>query len=505
MSDADVSLSLTYPAEFADPDSPEFAALVDLYASYKNDFDVMWLVQAGVLVFLMHLGFMTLEAGSVQMKNKDNIIFKNFLTVSLSALSYWILGFGIAYGTGGLEDGSLSDRLIGSGSFAPDGPGLDGESVIYNGSLGFSADGADVTKIGYGQGLFFFQWAFAATAATIVSGAVAGRMRLEAYFITALWITAFVYPVVTHWVWGTHGWLSAFASDYPALFSGDGYPESPGMLDFAGSAVVHMTGGVAAFWGAYFLGPRANYLEAKGHNLVLVFLGTMLLWFGWYGFNCGSTLVFANQLAGKTAVTTTLAPASAIIFGMIYLKVTTGTWDLVNSLNCALAGLVSITANCSFVEDWAAVPIGMIGALLYIVSSKGFKSVGIDDPVGAIAVHGVCGAWGALAAAIFGTPNGVDFAYGSSLAASYASANNNGGENSYVFTPLPGYQFLIQLVGVLAIAFWVSIMTIPLFFVMKRTGFIRVSEAEESAGLDVSEHGANSTKAMSETILEEKP
>lgn len=496
--------SLTYPPEFADVETDEYAALISLYGGYKNDFDVMWLVQAGVLVFLMHLGFMTLEAGSVQMKNKNNIIFKNFLTVSISAVSYWALGFGLAYGAGGLEEGSLGDRLIGSGSFFTDAGSLDGASEIYPANGTFNQGGDAISVIGYGQGFFFFQWAFAATAATIVSGAVAGRMRLEAYFITALWITAFVYPVVTHWVWASHGWLTAFAAEgFPNLFSGDGYPESPGMLDFAGSAVVHMTGGVAAFWGAFFLGPRANYLEAKGHNLPLVFMGTMLLWFGWYGFNCGSTLVFANDLAGKTAVTTTLAPSSAVLFGMTYLKLTTGKWDLVNSLNCALAGLVSITANCSFVEDWAAVPIGAIGALLYILSSKAFKAKGIDDPVGAIAVHGVCGAWGALAVAIFGSVNAVDFAYGSSLS-SFASTKNSGGEG-YVFTPLPGYQFAIQLCGVLAIFAWVTLMTVPLFFVMKITGFIRVSEADESAGLDVSEHGANTTKQMSETILEEKP
>lgn len=496
-----VSQTLVYPAEYANTSSAEFNALVGLFASYKNDLDVMWLVQAGVLVFLMHLGFMTLEAGSVQMKNKDNIIFKNFLTVSISALSYWALGFGLAYGAGGLEDGSVSDRLIGSGSFFTDSISLDNEEVIYEASLPFSG-GEDITKIGYGQAFYFFQWAFAATAATIVSGAVAGRMRLEAYFITALWLTAVVYPVVTHWVWGTHGWLSAFASDYPNLFSGDGYPDSPGMLDFAGSAVVHMTGGVAAFWGAYFVGPRANYLEAKGHNLVLVFLGTMLLWFGWYGFNCGSTLVFSNFVAGKAAVTTTLAPSSAVIFGMIYLKLTTGTWDLVNSLNCALAGLVSITANCSFVDDWAAIVIGCVGAVLYISSSKALKSSGIDDPVGAIAVHGVCGAWGALAVAIFGNANMVNIAYGASLQ-SFSSAQAASG-TAYVFTPLPGFQFAIQLVGVLSIITWVTLTMVPLFFVLKRTGLIRVSEAEESAGLDVSEHGANTTKQMSETILEDK-
>lgn len=462
------------------------AILAAVTAKYFLDFDVMWLVQAGVLVFLMHLGFMTLEAGSVQMKNKDNIIFKNFLTVAISALSYWALGFGLAYGTGGLTGDAA--RFIGSGSFFIDSVSLDG------------ADEDGVVQT-YGQGFYFFQWAFAATAATIVSGAVAGRMRLEAYMITALWITGFVYPVVTHWVWSSEGWLSAFSSLTP-LFA-DSYPAAAGMFDFAGSAVVHMTGGVAAFWGAFFLGPRIDYKEAKGHNLPLVFIGTMLLWFGWYGFNCGSTLVFDNFLAGKVAVTTTLAPSAAVVFGMIYLKLKTGTWDLVNSLNCALAGLVSITANCIIVDDFAAIPIGIIGALLYIYGSAALKNNGIDDPVGAIAVHGICGAWGAIAVGIFGNPNAADAAYGTSFAAlGYVSTQSNTGVE-FQFTPLPPYQMAVQVTGVAAIIAWVTAMTVPLFFIMKVTGFIRVSEQEEIDGLDASEH--KTTQAVSETILEEKP
>jgi len=404
----------------------------------------IWILIAAFLVFWMHAGFTMLEAGSVQHKNAVNIMFKNIGTVSIGAICYYLIGYGLAYGEDNAGEGS--EAFISVGGFANKDMGNDNRHF------------------------FFFQFAFAATAATIVSGAVAGRINLPAYFATAAYLTAFVYPVVSHWVWGT-GFLSAFIDER--------FLEGCGAIDYAGSGVVHMTGGVAAFIGAKILGPRIGRFDSEGtpvaippHNISLQTLGVFILWFGWYGFNCGSTLLFDGPNASKVAVTTTLAPSAAVVTGIIAGRFLTGHYDIGIALNCALAGLVSITAPCPVVEDWAAIIIGIIGAFVYIGSSKLMVKLGIDDPVDAIAVHGCAGAWGLIAVAIFATDANIS--------------------NSYGFeTCDTGKQFGTQFVLIFTIIAWVIATCIPFFLVLKVTGVLRVSAEDEEAGLDSSEHGGS--------------
>merc|ERR1712232_146286 len=412
----------------------------------------VWMLFTGVLVFFMHCGFTMLEAGSVRVRNSLNIMFKNVGTVSLGALSYFFLGHGLAYGVD--SDGDESYKFIGSGNFLNKDLSNDGKAFM------------------------FFQLMFAATAATIVSGAVAGRVSLPAYFLVAIYLSGFAYPVVSHWVWATGGWISAFTAQEETFLGSPGEPAC-GMLDFAGSAVVHMTGGVAAFWGALILGPRMGRFAEDGtpvdippHSYALTTLGTFILWFGWYGFNCGSTLAFDGTIAGKVASTTTLAPSAAALTGMAYMRIVEKKWALGTSLNCVLAGLVSITAPCPVVQEYQAVLIGMIGAIVYIASAKAMLKMGVDDPVNAIAVHGACGAWGAFSVGVFATPETVFSAYS---------------ERVCDFSPP---QTSVQLVGILAIFGWVTATMVPIFLVLKYTGLLRVSEDVEEAGLDMSEHGS---------------
>lgn len=411
-----------------------------------------WMLIAGFLVFFMHAGFTMLEAGSVRHKNAVNILFKNIGTISIGALCYFALGWGVAYGTDNVASDSYA--FIGQGQYALEGVEID-------------------AKAG-----FFFQAMFAATAATIVSGAVAGRINLLAYFGIAAYLTLFVYPVVSHWVWATDAWLNAFFSD-------DRFTLFCGAIDFAGSGVVHMTGGVAALVFAAVLGPRLGRFDADGtavdippHNIAMQALGVFILWFGWYGFNCGSTLVMDGSLAGKVAVTTTLSPAAAVVTAIIYCKAVEKTWNIGTVLNAALAGLVSITASCASVSDWMAVIIGAIGAMVYIGSSKLMLKLKIDDPVDAIAVHGFAGAWGVLGAGIFFIPEYVAEGYSNTIVDEDQCTNH-------------GEQFATQLVLIFSIIGWVVATCAPVALALKAAGVLRVSAEDEEAGLDSSEHGGS--------------
>lgn len=355
--------------------------------------DTLWVLLCGVLVFFMQTGFAALCAGSVRLKNVKNIMLKNLLDACVGALAFWSLGYGVAYGK--YHDGN---EIIGS-SF-------------------FFLSGQFERKDGFHN--FFFQWAFAATAATIVSGAVAERCGMFAYAGYAFFLTAFVYPVVVHWVWSTKGFLSAFKSE-PFL--------NVGTVDFAGCGVVHMVGGLAAGLGSAVLGPRlgrfdpdADPAHFAGHSAPLTVLGTFILWVGWYGFNCGSTLLIvgADEVASKVAVTTTLAAATGGITNLIYhFQVTKhssndkhGIYDVAEVCNGILAGLVSITAACSVVEPWASVVIGFIGAFVYSGFSRLLISLQIDDAVNATPVHFACGMWGLIAPGLFARGLNMRAAYG---------------------------------------------------------------------------------------------
>jgi len=326
----------------------------------------------------------------------------------------------------------------------------------------------------------------AATATTIPAGAVAERFNFNAYLADTFLISAWVYPVVVHWVWSPNGWLSAFNTKAPLFGSG--------MIDFAGSAVVHMVGGLSGLVGAVLVGPRLGRFDSNGqpvdmpgHSATLVVLGTCLLWFGWYGFNPGSTLNIAAATSslsanlyltsGRAAVTTTLAGGAAVLTALISGFVRKRAWDLLDVCNGALVGFVSITAGCAVVEPWAAIVIGIIGAIIFDATCWLWLKLRIDDPLGASPMHGVCGAWGLFSVGLFATSEYVGQAYPNGK---YGGFMGGGGS-----------LLACQVVGILVILAWVTAMMGPMFFVMKLLGKLRISAEEEQAGLDVSKHGGS--------------
>ena len=428
---------------FAQDAEETAAALADLIAAV----DTFWLLMAGFLVFFMQAGFGLLEAGFVRVKNTSNILMKNVMDASIGIIAYWAIGFGLAYGTTGSFVGF--DKFFVTGASSGDAGaayGLLGEVPLF--------------------ATFFFQWAFAATAATIVSGAMAERTKFSAYLFYTVFITGIIYPVVSHWVWGG-GWLSEVGAN--------------GFLDFAGSTVVHSVGAWAGLMGAILVGPRIGKFGRKGethaipgHSMPLAALGTLILWFGWFGFNPGSTLALSGggaSLAAFVAVNTTLAAGAGAVtaMGISYLRY--HKTDLGLTLNGALAGLVAITAPVGFVDPYAAVIIGSIGGAIVVFSVAMFDRLRIDDPVGAISVHGVVGVWGTLSVGLFATEQLV------------------GGDTYGLLTGGGIEQLGVQLVGVLAVLAWVVVTSGALFLLIKYTIGLRVSEAEEIAGLDVQEHG----------------
>lgn len=415
-------------------------------SSLTADADSLWLIFCGVLVFFMQAGFSLLEAGAVREKNVGNILYKNLMDAAIGALAFWLIGYAFAYG-------GTSNGFIGTSNFA-------------------LSEEENSSPHGYSD--FFFQWAFAATAATIVSGSVAERTKVSAYFCYSFCLSALIYPVVVHWVWASKGWLNGK------------------FIDFAGSGVVHMVGGFAALWGAIIVKPRTGRFKDKddksvnaqdaltfpqhyvlpidGHSTLLSALGTAILWVGWYGFNCGSTLAIigSGKLAGKVAVVSTISAASSALTVTIIQKIWNKQYDLGESLNGVLAGLVAICASCSIIDLWMAFMIGAIAGVVYTSFSYLLKRCKVDDPLDAFPVHGGCGMWGVLAAGIFPKTDNVVF----------------GG-----YDKITDPQFGWQLAGLLAIASWTSFTSFVLFYVINNTIGMRVDDDVEKKGLDITEHG----------------
>ena len=373
------------------------------------DINTFYILISAYLVFFMQCGFAMLSAGSVRAKNAKNIILKNLLDACFGAIGWYLTGYAFAYGDKTKE---ICDNLNNCEDV--------NDGNVFIGTKNFALYDLPRDQFGF----WFFQFAFAATAATIVSGAVAERMKFQAYLLYATFLTMFVYPVVVHWVWSGSGWLSAFKHpNVGSLFI------NVGSIDFAGCGVVHMVGGIAAFCGALILGPRNGRFDSQGkaipmpgHNASLAILGVFILWFGWYGFNPGSTLAIidSSSIASTCALTTTLAAAGGTIatlfLSMIWELIHTKkiVWDLIIASNGTLAGLVSITASCSIVKPWAAICIGILGGLFYFISSNlVLHFLNIDDPLDAISVHGSCGAWGLLAAGLFAGEEEMRDVYGS--------------------------------------------------------------------------------------------
>ncbi len=386
-----------------------------------------WMLVATFLVFIMHLGFASLEAGLTRAKNTVNILFKNTAIIAIGLLTYAVMGFNLMYP----GDFSISGLL----GFAGFGIGVSPENMMIAGD-----DGVGVYTYWTD---FIFQAMFAATAATIVSGAVAERIKLHSFLIFSTIYVAVVYPWVGSWKWGG-GWLDAM-----------------GFYDFAGSTLVHSVGGWAALAGVMILGPRLGKYTGNtikpimGHSMPLAAIGVFLLWLGWFGFNGGSVLSADPAAVSFVFVTTALAAAAGIM-GAIFLSwILQKKPDLSMALNGSLAGLVGITAGADVVSVMSAIVIGFIAGLLVVVSVLGIDRLKMDDPVGAISVHLVCGIWGTLAVGLFS----------------------------------PDHSVIIQFVGVLAYAVPCFLSALAIFYALKATLGIRVDEEEEMGGLDLGEHG----------------
>ncbi len=399
--------------------------------------DTMWVLIGAALVFFMQAGFAMVETGFTRAKNAGNIIMKNLMDFAIGTVVFWIIGFGIMQGAGG-------NGFIGGMDFFVKGD--------------YSSEGSYTSSA-----FFIFQTVFCATSATIVSGAMAERTKFSSYCIYSLIISAFIYPVSGHWIWGG-GWLSEL-----------------GFHDFAGSTAVHMVGGVAALIGAKILGPRIGKYTKEGksraipgHSLTLGALGVFILWFCWFGFNGASTVSMTGENANVAAnvfVTTNIAAAVSTVSVMLITWIKYGKADVSMTLNGSLAGLVAITAGCDMVSPLGAAAIGIIAAFAVVFGIEFIdKVLKIDDPVGAIGVHGICGALGTLLTGVFAVDGGIVY----------------GG----------GFGFFgVQALGVFSVILWVVFTMTIVFFIIKNTIGLRVSEHEEIVGLDIEEHGLISSYA----------
>lgn len=422
-------------AEVADEAVVEEAALTA--ETVQTNLDYTWMAIAGFLVFFMQAGFAMLEGGMIRQTGVVNSLAENFMDACVTAIMFFIVGYGIAYATTDSAIFGAPDFMLG---------GIDG-----------TAEGEGLTLID-----FFFQFAFAGAAGTIATGAMAERTNFVGKLIYSALLGAIIYPIVVFWHWGG-GWIA-----------------QEGFVDFAGSTVVHQTGGIIALVGAAMVGPRVGRVfgsPPKPSNLGLASLGTFILWFGWYGFNVGSTLAASDMNAiGLVAVNTTLAAAAGALSAMFFVYMRTGKWDLPFVLNGSLAGLVGITAGCAVVSPFASIIIGLTAGVVVVLAVDAVEAAKIDDAVGAFAVHGACGMLGSLAIGFWGIE---------SLTVAL------GGKGAGLFLGGGMDQLIPQVVGVLGVTVWSLVTAVIMFGALKAVGMLRVSDKAGEMGIDAYEHGAS--------------
>jgi Amt family ammonium transporter len=418
---------ISFAGAWAGDETPTVLTNKEAIGLVQTHADYVWTLVAAALVFFMQAGFAMVEAGFTRAKNAINIMMKNLMDFSMGSLAFWAVGFGLMFGV------SKTGWFGTSGFFLSD-----------------FTPGGDPWVLAF----WMFQVVFAATAATIVSGAMAERTKFSGYLVYSIIVSALIYPIFGSWAWGS-------------LYKGSGWLENLGFIDFAGSTVVHSVGGWAALAGAIVLGPRLGKYTKDGkikpilgHNMPLAALGVFILWLGWFGFNPGSTTA-ANKDIAMIFVNTNLAAAAGAILALFMSWIKFGKPEIGMSLNGALAGLVAITSPCATVTPMSAVMIGAIAGIIVVFSVLFFDKIRVDDPVGAISVHGVCGAWGTLAAGIF----------------------NIGGTTMKIIG--------VQLLGISACFLWVFPTAFVMFKLIDRTIGLRVSPEEELEGLDFTEHGGN--------------
>jgi Amt family ammonium transporter len=441
-------------AEPATPAGPAFGqAEADQLASLKVGIDTIWVMITGFLVFFMNLGFALVESGFCRAKNAVNILFKNFVVFAVSSLAFLLVGFGLMFGNGNPFVGTEGVLFVGGADNSP------AMGAAYAGAYGsLSWTGVPLWA------KFFFQLVFAGTAATIVSGAVAERVKFGSFLLFTVVLVGVIYPIGGHMIWGG-GWLA-----------------SKGFLDFAGSTVVHSIGGWAALAGILVLGPRLGKFgkdgrvhPIPGHNMTSAATGVLILWFGWFGFNPGSTMAADGASIAHIATTTNVAAAAGTISAMVTAWLIFKKPDFGVTLNGCLAGLVAITAPCAFVSVGSSLVIGLVAGVLVVFAIIFFDRVKVDDPVGATAVHLANGVFGTIAVGLFADPT---------VAPSAAVAKKG------LFMGGGMEQLGPQLVGVAVVGVSVFVLSLAAWYVVKLvTGGIRVSEEEEVNGLDIGEHG----------------
>lgn len=421
------------------------APTMEDFTSLKIAIDTAWVLLTGFLVFFMQLGFAILETGMIRQTAAVNGLLENFLEAGVGALCWWLVGFGLAFG---VDNGS---GLFGTTLFAP---GIELADTIYYGNISVLT-------------MFFFQFAFAATASTITTGAMAERTDFIGNLIYTAIVCIFIYPIVVHWVWGG-GWLF-----------------QQGFFDFAGSNVVHTVGGVIAIIGAWMLGPRKGKVWGKAippHNLGLALTGTLILWVGWYGFNPGSTLgaVGAGGTIGIVVLNTTLGGGIGSLTALFFQYFRTGKWDLVACLNGSLAGLVAVTGGCAFINPVAAIIIGGVAGIILLLWGDLLEKIKVDDAVGASSVHLACGVWGIVAIGLFAEPSLTPFA--ANVKAGFGGLLVAGGSADILIT---------QLIGSAATIIWVGVTSVIMFGALKALKHLRVNPKAEEDGnsIDNYEHG----------------
>ncbi|MDM9584376.1 ammonium transporter [Nostoc sp. GT001] len=421
-------------------------------AELKIAIDTLWVAIAAFLVFFMNAGFGMLETGFCRQKNAVNVLSKNLIVFALSTIAFWVIGFGLMFGDG-------NDFIGLNGFFLKGADNSPATADAYKGI--FSAlNWAGVPL----AAKFLFQLVFAGTAATIVSGAVAERIKFIDFLIFSLLLVGIAYPITGHWIWGG-GWLA-----------------DRGFWDFAGCTVVHSVGGWAALMGAAFLGLRLGKYQDKqvvampGHNMSIATLGCLILWLGWFGFNPGSVMAADPGAISHIALTTNMAAAAGGIAATITAWLYLGKPDLSMIINGILAGLVGITASCAYVGIVSSLVIGFIAGVLVVFSVTFFDKLGIDDPVGATSVHLVCGIWGTLAVGLWSVGPGVFTWY-------------TLGPEKGLFSGGGFGQFGVQLLGVLSVGGFTVLLSSIFWLALKATLGIRVSKEEELEGLDIGEHG----------------
>ncbi|XP_074338151.1 ammonium transporter 1 member 1-like [Apium graveolens] len=437
----------------------QFSTLDTRFMDTNYAIDSTYLLFSAYLVFAMQLGFAMLCAGSVRAKNTMNIMLTNVLDAAAGGLFYYMFGFAFAYG-------APSNGFIGKHFF-----GL-----------------KDVPDASFDYSNFLYQWAFAIAAAGITSGSIAERTQFVAYLIYSSFLTGFVYPIVSHWFWSPDGWASPFKTDNLLFDSG--------VIDFAGSGVVHMVGGIAGLYGALIEGPRIGRFDQsgraialRGHSASLVVLGTFLLWFGWYGFNPGSfnkIAVIYNtgsyygqwSAVGRTAVTTTLAGCTAALTTLFGKRLLSGHWNVTDVCNGLLGGFAAITGGCSVVDPWAAIICGFVAALVLIGFNKLAEKMKYDDPLEAAQLHGGCGVWGIIFTGLFAREKYVGEVYGGKAGRPHGLFMGGGGK-------LLG----AHIIQILVIFGWVSATMGPLFYGLHKLKLLRISAEDEMAGMDMTRHG----------------